>query len=230
VLSDFDNPPFSAWNEGAAEPEGLEPDLMRELAARLGRPISWSRRPFAGLLASVAAHDGDVVAATVGITAERAQRVAFSGPYHHTSIAVLVRSGAGEPQTLTALAGKPVGAGRGTTSEDAVRRALPDAVPVLDRKDDRTFEQLLLDRTIAAAVMDAPAADRLVRARGGALVRLAQDLGAERYAFAVARDRADLLAAIDDLLADLASDGRLDALKQRHGVEPTAPHPSTNRR
>jgi polar amino acid transport system substrate-binding protein len=223
VISDFANPPFSSWNEGAPEPEGLEPDLMRELAARAGRPIRWSRRPFTGLLAAVAAHDGDVVAATVGITAERAKRVAFTRPYHDTRIAVVVREGAEEPRSLAGLAGLHVGAGRGTTSEDAVRRELPHAVPVLDREDDRTFEHLLVERAIAAVVMDAPAADRLVGEHPGLLRRLEQDLGAERYAFAVARDRPELLAAIEGLLADLEASGRLAALKRRHGLTPASP-------
>src|SRR5262245_46532334 len=50
ILSDFDNPPFSSWKAGAPEPEGLEPDIVREIAALLGRPLRWDRRPFGDLL------------------------------------------------------------------------------------------------------------------------------------------------------------------------------------
>lgn len=219
VVSDFDNPPFSSWPEGAAEPEGLEPDIVREIAATVGRPVRWDRRPFGELLSAVAAGEGELIAATLGITAERAKLVAFSRPYFQTSIAVVVRAGPGEPASLADLAGERVGASRGTTSEAALLRALPRAVAVLDPEDGLSLEALLRAGSIRAAVMDAPVADRLVRAEPRVLRRLTPDLAEEPYGFAVALAAKDLLATIDRVLVALEAGGRMDELRQRHGVE-----------
>jgi len=205
VASDLDNLPF-AGVDADGRPIGRDVELMERLAAGIGRRVEWRRMPFAELLGAAERGEVDVVCATLGITPERAERVLFTRPYFETSIAVVVRAGppdGGEPTTLAELAGRAVAAGAGTTSERAVRLRLPEAVGVFENERETPTEQRLAAREIDAAVMDGPAADALVAASGGRLVRLAQDLDRERYALALAPGRTRLKSQLDRELARL---------------------------
>lgn len=213
VLSDLENPPF-AWVDDDGVPRGRDVEMMRAIALRLRRPLEWRRLPFAELLASIEAGEGDVVCATLGITPERAERVAFSRPYHVTAIAVVVADGPDAPRNLGDLAGARVVAGLGTTSERAVRLRLPEAELVAADELDRSAEEALRSGGVDAWVMDGPNADELAAAPG--LRRLAQDLAVERYALAFARGRATLVADINLMLSELENDGTLADLDERY--------------
>jgi ABC-type amino acid transport substrate-binding protein len=60
--------------------------------------------------------------------------------------------------------------------------------------------------------MDGPAADALVAAADGFLVRLDEDLGQELYALAVPKGRPELLAQLDAALKRLVATGTMEAL------------------
>lgn len=217
VGSDLDNPPF-AGVAADGTPTGRDVAMMELLAERLGCRLVWWRLPFDALLDAVESGEVDVVCATIGITPERAEHVAFSAPYFATAIAAVVRAGPGEPRTLTELHGRRVAAARGTTSERAVRLALPAAVLVHESEADPPPGDRLLAGEIDAAVMDRPAADALVAAAGGRLHRLAEPLAAERYALVVAKGRGDLVEHLDRALAALVADGSLARLDARYGL------------
>src|SRR6186713_3375601 len=83
AASDLDHPPFAFVDSGGA-PRGFEVELVEELGRALGRKVVWRRLAFGELLDAAAAGEVDLVAATLGVTPERARRVRFSRPYFHT--------------------------------------------------------------------------------------------------------------------------------------------------
>lgn len=202
VASDLDNLPFAGVDE-SGRAIGRDVDMMKQLAAGLGREVEWRRMPFDQLLPAVERGEVDVVCATLGITAERAQRVLFSEPYLDTSITVVVRTGAGEPTELADLDGRPVAAAAGTTSQEAVLRDLPRARAVLENKQQLATAERLYAGEVDGAVMDAPAAEALVAASAGRLMRLEPDLARERYALALPPGRSELKRQLDRQLARL---------------------------
>jgi polar amino acid transport system substrate-binding protein len=204
AASDLDHPPFASVDAGGA-PRGFEVDLLEELGRALGRRVTWRRLPFAELLDAAAAGEVDLVAATLGVTPERAQRVRFSRPYFHTHIALVAAAGHGF-ETAQDLAGRRVAFAAGTTAEDAVRRALPRSVPVALAKGDSPAAALAAGRAEAVAV-DGP--DVALLARAGRVEGLPFDLAAEDYALAFPPDAGTLQAEIDDLLEAWERDGRL---------------------
>jgi polar amino acid transport system substrate-binding protein len=220
VGCDLDNAPFASLDE-LGEPVGHDIEMMRLLAARLGRRLEWRRLAFADLLPALEAGAIDAVCATLGVTPERAQRVAFTRPYFETGLAVVVAAREGAPRSFADLAGKPVGASPGTTSERAVRQLLPQALCVPSEKAGATLPERLLSGDLAATVLDGPAADLLVARSAGALTRLRLPLAPESYAIAVAKGRPQLLEALDLALADLERTGQLAELDQRYGVTQT---------
>lgn len=217
VASDLDNMPF-AGVDAAGQPIGRDVEMMDEIARMSGVTLEWRRMPFAELMPAVERGDVDAVCATLGITPERMRRMAFTRPYYRTSIAVVVRTGGGEPTTLAGLRGRRVTGGAGTTSERAIRERLTGSTLVTtDDKGASAIERLLAG-DVDGAVMDGPAADALVAEHPGVLVRLDQDLDRELYGIAIDPRRDDLLRAWNHVLFELECDDWLEELDARHGV------------
>lgn len=215
VASDLANPPF-AFLDDEGIPEGRDVRMMRRIAKKVGREVRWVRMPFEELLDAAAAGEVDAVCATLGITEERLVRVDFSEPYYETRIAVIVRD-AGGPRNLAELAAKAgarVGASAGTTSERAVKHALPNATCVPSA--DAAAIAGVRDGTLAAAVMDGPAADR--RARDAEDLRvLKTPLADERYALALPKG-SDWRLPFDGVIVGMRNDGELEALDREFGL------------
>lgn len=223
VASDLANPPFAELTDDG-EARGRDVEMMEWIAAELGRALEWRRLPFDALLDAARAGEVDAVCSTLGVTAERARTVRFSRPYFATRLAVVVRAGADEPRVLADLAGRRVAAGAGTTSQDAVLARLPDAVGVLENKQELPAAERLAARRVDAVVMDGPAAEALVADARGALRVLDEDLGAELYAIVFPPDRDELRVAVDRALELLAAQGGLEELDTRWGLR-SAPLP-----
>jgi ABC-type amino acid transport substrate-binding protein len=221
VASDLDNAPF-AWVDDEGVPAGRDVEMMAVVGRMLDRPVVWRRMDFDQLLPAAERGEVDVVCATVGITPERNQRVDFSRPYFTTQLAVVVRAGEGEPLCTADLQGRPVAAAAGTTSERAVRRSLPETVGVFESKDGLSSLERLLLGEVDAMVMDGPAADALVRMSAGTVVRLPENLGEEKYALAIPKDRDTLRAQIDDCLRTLALGGSFARWNARFGLVETS--------
>ncbi len=221
VASDLDNPPFAFVDE-AGTPQGRDVDMTRELARALGVSLVWDRMPFDALLDALEAGEVDAVVATLGATPARAERVLLSTPYYVTSLRVLVRRGEGEPQSLRGLAGKRVAAGVGTTSEQALRARLPDAVEAEPSAKGTSSLERLLTGDVAALVMDGPDALDFARERPEEVEVLAEALAEERYVIAVRPGAESWLARIDAELDTLRGRGWLDDLDRRFGLPPSS--------
>ncbi|MGK0302698.1 MAG: ABC-type amino acid transport substrate-binding protein [Planctomycetota bacterium] len=217
VASDLDNMPFAGVAEDGT-PIGRDVEMMQRLCERAGFECKWSRMPFDQLLPKVEVGRVDVVCATLGITEERAQRVLFVGPYFDTEIAVVVRVGGREPQSLQDLNRLRVSGAAGTTSQRAIIRHLPGARGVFENKTGGSGLFRLVSREIDAAVMDGPAADKLVTQSDGKLRRLQKPLDRERYALALPKSHAGVAARLQQALSEMQSSGELQILDRRHGL------------
>ncbi|MFN0060480.1 MAG: ABC transporter substrate-binding protein [Planctomycetota bacterium] len=219
VVSDLANPPFATL-EASGAPRGFEVDLLQALADGLERPLEIRRQKFEELLDTVASGQADIACATLGVTPERAERVRFSRPYYQTGIAIVVRvndpAAGGE---IGALAGRRVAASRGTTSERAVRLALPHVQGVYERKAETPYADMLRRGEVDAVVMDGPDAVRLATAEPAIFKIMTARLVEENYALALPLDRGELATQIDRLLAELERSGRLDELRRKHGID-----------
>jgi ABC-type amino acid transport substrate-binding protein len=97
--------------------EGLDYELVAGFARTLGVRLRIVAKPrFLELLPALLAGEGDLIASTMSITAEREQQVDFTEPYFPVVAMVLARKGSGL-SGLASLAGKRVGVPPGTTLE-----------------------------------------------------------------------------------------------------------------
>lgn len=217
VASDFGHPPF-VYLDAEGRPAGRDVEMMEQIAQVLDLGLRWEEVPFEDVLSAVQVGGVDVGCATIGISPERKERMAFSRPYFRTAIVVLVRAGEGEPRTFAELAGKRVGAGRATTSERAVRRLVRGALCVPIAKGEGDPVQRLLAGELDALAMDGPDAKRAIESSGGRLTRIRLDLDEELYALALPFERKNLLRRIDAALDELERTGLLAKLDQEHGL------------
>jgi polar amino acid transport system substrate-binding protein len=220
VASDLDNRPFAFVDE-AGRPGGRDVEMMERLAQELGARVEWRRMPFEQLLDAAERGEVDVVCATLGVTPERAQRVAFSQPYFETTQALLVRTGPGEPVWLSDLAGRRVGASADTTSGKAARERLTRSQLVFANKQELAPAERLLGGEVDALVLDRPAADAVAASSAGKLRVLSEQLAVERYALVLPLERIELRERLDAALASLG--GELDQLDLRHGLVAAEP-------
>ncbi len=119
-----DYPPFQV--RGARGAEGLDVELLEQLAAAAGERLQWLRLPFARQLSDLASGELDVVASATHAP-ERLAIGDYTAPYRQERVALLtLSSGAPVLHRLADLKGQPVRIGmiRGAVFPAAVRREL----------------------------------------------------------------------------------------------------------
>lgn len=156
---------------------GAIPELAREVARRLGVPVTFVQSDFGALLDQLEEGRYDVVAAGLFITPERARRVRFSVPSFQTTDAALVRRG--NPKRLHSLddvraAGATVVVLAASVEEVLARRA---GIPP-----DRTIA--VPDGAAARRALESGRADLLLNSEPTVLWAVSQDPAG---AFEVAR-------------------------------------------
>lgn len=203
----LDTPPFGFPLAG--EPVGFDIDLVNTLLSRLRIdrltlvPVTSANR-----MDKLLSGEVDMLVASMTITRERDKLVDFTVPYFEDGQGLLVPkdssiSGAND------LAGRKVGATRGSTSLGNLRQVAPDAtiVPFAD------FDALvkgLVNGDVEAISTDTTILIALARQMPGGLDswRLAgRAFSTEPYGIAIPKNQSDLRAALNDGLMQLWEDG-----------------------
>ncbi|BBY65413.1 ABC transporter substrate-binding protein [Mycolicibacterium helvum] len=207
---DADAPPlFSLWTPQNGR-TGYEPAVAEALGDELGRPVEWIRVPWVDMIPAVQRGDADAVLCGQGITAERQAQVDFTRPYAVFHEGVLVRrsSGINGPEGLV---GRKVAAIENSTNMTLVE-TFTGAVPVaFGAGSDDVYADMLA--ALSAGEVDAVVDDDVVFVPLGAThpdYELAFTVQtANQWGIAVAKDRPDTLAELNDALARLVESGRL---------------------
>jgi glutamate transport system substrate-binding protein len=147
----------------------------------------------------------DVAVATYSITPERAEKVAFAGPYFQSGLAIMVKKGDTSITSVEDLAGKKVATQSGSTAPLALRKAVPDAKLVLFREDAQgvaavqqgRVDAFVLDQSI---LLGKAQENKAVEVVGG------NPFTVEAYGIGVAKDGPGK-AFIDEFLRTIEKDG-----------------------
>lgn len=207
VCSDAPYEPFEFQDE-SGKWTGFDMDLMTAVATRYGLALEVTVQPFDGIWLAPKAGTCDVVASSMTITEERAENAAFSDPYFDSYQSLLVREADAETlSSLESLAGKKIGVQTGTTGEEFAKTNAPDAA--IQTFDDAAAMFLALESNqIDGIIQDFPINAFRAKKQGGTTVSLTfEDLGTEKYGFAVAPENQDLLLAINESLNEFNSTG-----------------------
>lgn len=121
--------PFSFPNPATREVEGYDVDFCKAVAKSLGVKLELKLISVAARIPELKQNRIDVLAANLGWTPERAQQIAYSDSYYVSPQKVASKR-SDSYKTPADLAGKRVSATKGSTSEMAVRKAIPTAATV----------------------------------------------------------------------------------------------------
>ena len=121
--------PFSFPDPQTRDVQGYDVDFCKAVAKSLGVKLELKLISVAARIPELQQGRVDVVIANLGWTAERAEQIAFSEQYFASEQKVAAKKDSGFT-SVKDLAGKRVSATKGSTSELAVRKAIPTATTV----------------------------------------------------------------------------------------------------
>lgn len=211
VATDATFPPFHYIHDG--EVTGYDVAVATTALRRIGYPATIVHIPdYDQLFADLRDGHVDMVAATTGITPEREKIYLFSIPYYITCQAALVRAGPDEPQARADLDGRRVGAAGTGTSFRAMLELKAEHVHIqpgesgLDMLRDGTIDALIIDEYEVVALAQ----------ENDDLTVISEPVALEKYAIVLAPKSQRLKKALDKALADMASDGTLEQLREQY--------------
>ena len=95
---------------------GFEIDVMTEVGKRLGKEVTFTNIPFAGLFAAVQSGQIDAAVSSITITKKRLESVSFAQPYYDSDQSLTVKKDSGIT-SLAGMEGKTVGVDTGSTGD-----------------------------------------------------------------------------------------------------------------
>src|SRR5262249_1538470 len=202
----------------AGQVSGVEADLARLLAARLGRPayfveVSWDQQ-----ITYLLARRTDIIMSGMSVTQAREVRIAFSEPYLEAGLMAAVRRDDmqqyGSRDALLQTSGA-VGAIERTTGDVFVQQNFPNAGRRITLSIASDGALALRRRTIDVFVHDGPAIAWFVSANGGDMAGIFQPLNRENLAWGVRREDAQFQAQVNEALAAWKQDGTLNEVLVR---------------
>jgi polar amino acid transport system substrate-binding protein len=215
-------PPME-YREGG-ELQGVNVDLVTDLAQRLGLRAEFVDIAFDDLRPAAAANEIDVISSSMTDTADRQADVDFVD-YFVAGAQLLVKSDGGvDPTSPDSWCGLRAATTSGTTDGDIVE-AQSDLCVAAGRKPvtfvdvpyTKSVEEVLAGRA-DFGVEDLPAAVYLAGASDGAIDVLGEQLQPQPYGYGVAKNRTALRDALQRVLQDSIADGTYDEVLEEHGV------------
>ena len=212
MVTEASYPPYEFLR--GREVVGVDVEVCRAIAERIGKPLQVVNVDFDAVIASVVSGKADLAAAGLTVTEDRRKSVDFSDPYLKTGLVVIYRK-ADPVLTGAACKGRRVGVQGGTTSDEYVVRELHEE-PERFRSDAEAVVALKGGRC-DVVICDLVLARNCIR--GMPELALSDLITTEEYAIAVRKGRPDLLRAINEALKAVKADGRLDRWMAQYAAE-----------
>ncbi len=190
---------------------GIDPDVVGEIARRNGYALKIEDMPFNSIIAAVQSGKADIAAAGITVTEDRKKIVNFTDTYFVAGQSVIVPKGS-SIKSATDLKGKRIGVQGGTTGDIYVAKNFGEP----ERFDNAALVcAAITSGRLDAGVIDTTPAEQFVK-RSNSLALLPEPLTTEEYAFAINKDREDLLAMINATLAEMKEEGLIKHIALKH--------------
>jgi len=207
---DASYPPFAVAT--ATDLFGLDIDLGRALAERLGVPIRFVNMGYDGLYDSLKADQVDVVISALLIDPSKTNEVRYTFPYYNAGLMLV--SDANRPiPTMQDMSGRSLAYEFGSEADLVARAWLRRIAPFATRPYELPTYALEATRLqlADAALTDATSARLYLRDHPDWVVHLA-DVTHSLYGIAVRMDRGRTWNAVNQALQSLLDDGTLEAI------------------
>lgn len=189
---------------------GLDVDLAREIARRLGVKPEFVATEWSGLVGGLKADKFDMIMADMTITAERAKSVDFTIPYNASGAVLIARNGDDRYKRLSDLKGANVGTGTGTTFEKLARSVSGDNVRTYPGFND--YVQDLMNKRLDVIINDRLSAEYAIKKRNLPLHVTSDLLSVEPIGIAVKKGNATLVEELDRAISAMIFDGTYEKI------------------
>ncbi len=215
VAMDPSFPPFESI-DGQGKIVGLDVDMAKALGARLGVRVEFVTTTYDGLYDALTTGRADVIISALYPDPSRTQDFAFSSPYFNAGEVLLVSSDS-PIHSLDEVGGRHILAVFGTDGHmEALRwQSFYDPPPQVStvETEEEGLAALLAGRCDGVILSNLTA---LAAQMQGLPVRTVQPFVTDEiYVIAARREDADLIAALSQLLQQLAGDGTMEQLTRR---------------
>lgn len=196
---------------------GLDADLAGALAAILKVKLVLVEMPRGELLEAVRSGDVDIAISGLTMTPRRNLDVAFAGPYYLARKVLL-----GAPETLEGIENinqlrtrsLRVAAVKGGTSEELVKRSLPDAIHLFAESQNDAVNLVVTGDADLLVADDPVARFALLRNPGANLIMVESTFSAEPIGIAVAPGDPLFVNLVENYLRNLEHIGLLETLRE----------------
>lgn len=201
--------PYEYYSDG--EIKGVDVDIMREVAKRLGKELKIKDVAFDSIIAEVKTKKSDVGAAGISYTPERAKQVDFSIPYIESNQVIVVKKNSTikKPKDLKNI---KVAVQLGTVADSTLSDEYPKVTLVREKKFIAAIQDLK-DNKVNAVVMDYLPATRLI---DNSLKILDDPVATDAYSVIVDKGNTELLDVINEVIEDLKEEGKIDEYLLKH--------------
>ena len=189
-------PPF-AYRDSSGEIVGRDIDLARRIAAKMGRRLVVEGAEFTEILPRLTVGTADMGIATISITAARQKDVDFSRPYAMGGACFLYWKDGTKPR-MSQIASLRVGVETDTVEDLYLCRHGCDPVRFLNLVD---AIAALRNNKVDAVFSDVPHLEVAAKESGGRFV-ISPPVTCDRYGIAVNKQRPDVLAAANAVIAE----------------------------
>ncbi len=213
VCTDAPYPPMEFQDPDTGEFTGFDIELMRAIATNLGLDLEVVNTGFDPITSglAMAARDCDIAAASITITAERAENIAFTDGYFTGDQSLLVAADSGVT-SLADLAGQSLAVQTGTTGEIYAQENAPGDTEIVSFEDPGDTFLALEAGQVQAVLQDiVPNAEYALDNDSAVLAETYPT--DEQYGFAASLEGTeDLMAAVNEQIAAVRADGTYDEI------------------
>ncbi|WP_087972308.1 transporter substrate-binding domain-containing protein [Oceanobacillus rekensis] len=219
VVSDTSFVPFEFLEDG--EYTGFDIDLIHAIADEAGFEIELETTNFDGIIPGLQTGQFDIAIAGISITEERKNAIDYSDPYYESGLAIGVASDNEDINSIEDLEGKTIATRLGSTSAAYIEENIESAEANQYEQLDQAY--LSVENGSSDAILyDAPNVNYYIQTQGEDSLKVVGDLyQAEDYGIAITKGKEDLVAAINEALANLRENGKYDEIYTKWFGEPT---------
>jgi polar amino acid transport system substrate-binding protein len=218
IATEAHYPPFENINTDTGDFEGFDIDVMNEIGKDLGLNVTYTDHAFDTIITAVQAKKFDAAISAFTITPERQQSIDFTDWYYESpGQAITVRADETNIKNASDIVGKKVGVQMGTVGQDAVKNF--EGVNPDDIKAYATMNEAFMalkKGEVDAVVGDQPVSEPYIKNYPGDYKFVGEPLTATEYfGIVVNKDNPGLTAAMNQALAKMKEDGRLQSLHDK---------------
>lgn len=209
-------PPFEyVTDQGLVDKfDGIDVAIAQEIANSLGKTLKIENMEFDSLITALATGKVDFVAAGMTVEPDRAENVDFSDTYYSAKQVMIVKEGS-DIKSSADLEGKKIGVILGYTGDTTVTEDLGYSPERYKKGADAVLD--LVNGRLDVVVIDSAPAQAFVNKNPGlAIVEDAAAFEQEEYAIAVKKGDSELLGQINDVLAELKENGKIEEFGEKY--------------